>query len=421
MLRCEKMPETLPSVCPHDCPSVCGLMVERLAPDRIGRVRGAPDHPYTQGVICAKVARYAERVHHPDRLSQPLLRVGAKGEGKFTPIPWDEALDRVVDELKKAARLHGPETVWPYQYAGTMGLVQRGSLERLRHVMGYSREDFTICGRLADSAMRAGQGAKWGAPSQEMTESDLIIVWGGNPVSTQVTAMHWIAKARKERGAKLVVIDPYRTPTAEQADLHLPLRPGTDGALACAMMQVILAEGLADREYLAKYSDFSPRVEAHLAMKTPEWAAEITGLSPEVIRDLARLYGNCKRSFIRFGYGMTRGRTGAVNLHAATCLPVLTGAWKHKGGGALHAQWSCFALNNRLLEGANRLNPRTRIFDQCRIGPVLEGDKKDLGRGPPVTAMIVQNTNPAAVAPETLRVRNGPPVLIYSSAFMSNS
>jgi anaerobic selenocysteine-containing dehydrogenase len=401
------MPESLPSVCPHDCPSVCGLLVERLGPGRIGRVRGAPDHPYTQGAICVKVARYAERVHHPERLSHPLIRVGAKGEGKFAPISWEEALDRVADSFKKAARLHGPETVWPYQYAGTMGLVQRGSLERLRHVMGYSRQDFTICGRLADSAMRAGQGAKWGAASQEMLESDLIIVWGGNPVSTQVTAMHWIAKARKERGAKLVVIDPYRTPSAQQADLHLALRPGTDGALACAMMQVILAEGLADREYLAQYSDFSPLIEAHLASKTPEWAAKITGLSPESIRDFARLYGNCKRSFIRFGYGMTRGRTGAVNLHAATCLPVITGSWRHRGGGALHAQWSCFTLNNRLLEGADRLDPRTRILDQCRIGPVLTGDKKDLGQGPPVTAMIIQNTNPANVAPETLRVRNG--------------
>ncbi len=401
------MPELLPSVCPHDCPSVCGLLVERLGPDRIGQVRGAPDHPYTQGAICAKVARYAERIHHPKRLSQPLIRIGAKGEGKFAPIAWDEALDRVAEAFKAASHRNGPESVWPYQYAGTMGLVQRGSLERLRHVMGYSRQDFTICGRLADSGMRAGQGAKWGAPSQEMLESDLIIVWGGNPASTQVTAMHWIAKARKERAAKLVVIDPYRTPTAQQADLHLALRPGTDGALACAIMQVILAEGLEDREYLSRYSDFSPQIEDHLAAKTPEWAAQITGLSPESIRDFARLYGNCKKSFIRFGYGMTRGRTGAVNLHAATCLPVLTGAWKQKGGGALHAQWSCFAINSRLSEGTDRLNPKTRIFDQCRIGPVLMGDKKDIGMGPPVTAMIIQNTNPAVVAPETLRVREG--------------
>jgi anaerobic selenocysteine-containing dehydrogenase len=284
-------PETVYSACPHDCPSTCALAVERLSATRIGRVRGLKSHPYTAGVVCAKVARYAERGHHPDRLTQPLRRVGAKGEGGFQPISWDAALDEVAEAFTRAEQRHGAEAVWPYFYAGTMGHVQRDGIERLRHVKGYSRQWMTICTMLAESGWFAGVGAKKGVDAREIGQADLIVIWGGNPVNTQVNVMTHIAKARKARGAKLVVVDPYRTGTAEQADLHLAVKPGTDGALAAAVIHTLLKEGLEDRDYLARHTDWDQATEAHFADKTPAWAAAITGLPADEIEAFARLYG----------------------------------------------------------------------------------------------------------------------------------
>ena len=396
------------SACPHDCPSTCALEVERLDPHRIGSIRGA-DNPYTAGVVCAKVARYAERVHHPDRLSVPLRRVGDKGVGRaaFMPISWDEALDVVAERLTRAAQAHGSEAVWPYFYAGTMGLVQRDGIHRLRHAMRYSRQHSTICTTLADAGYVAGAGAKRGVDAREMAESDLIVVWGGNPVSTQVNVMTHVSRARKERGAKLVVVDPYRTGTAQAADIHLMLRPGTDAALACAVMHVLFKEGYADRAYMAQYADAPTELEAHVAQRGPEWAAAITGLTADEIVAFARLYGQTKRSFLRLGYGFSRARNGAASMHAALCLPTVTGAWRHRGGGALYANSTIYGLNKTLIEGADLLDPSIRVLDQSRIGPVLTGDRRDLGDGPPVTALFIQNTNPMVVAPESMRVREG--------------
>ncbi len=402
-------PHYVHSVCPHDCPSTCALEVERLSATRIGKVRGARDNSYTAGVICAKVARYAERVHHPDRLTQPLKRIGDKGVGisAFTPISWDEALDATADGLIKAEQRHGAEAVWPYFYAGTMGLVQRDGIERLRHVKGYSRQKSTICVTLADSGWQAGVGVRRGIDAREIAKSDLIVVWGGNPVSTQVNVMTHIVKARKDRGAKLVVVDPYRTGTAEQADVHLMVKPGTDGALAAAVGHVLLAEGFADRDYLARYSDWDPALEAHYAASTPEWAAEITGLRAQDIVEFARLYGRTPRSFIRVGYGFARSRNGSSNLHAVTCLPTITGAWRNEGGGALYASSTIYPLDRSLIQGLDRLDKSVRVLDQSRIGPVLTGDPRDLGAGPPVTALFIQNTNPMVVCPDTAKVREG--------------
>jgi anaerobic selenocysteine-containing dehydrogenase len=397
------------SACPHDCPSTCALEVERLDTHRIGRVRGASENPYTAGVVCAKVGRYAERVHHPDRLSQPLRRTGAKGVGRaaYAPISWDAALDEVAEQLARAAQRHGSETVWPYFYAGTMGLVQRDGIERLRHVMRYSRQHSTICVALSDAGYIAGTGAKRGVDAREMHQSDLIVVWGGNPVNTQVNVMTHISRARKERGAKLVVVDPYRTGTAEQADMHLMLRPSTDAALACAVMHVLFKEGYADRDYLAKYTDVPAELEAHLVSRDPAWAAAITGLTVDEIVAFARLYGQAKRSYIRLGYGFSRARNGASSMHAASCLPAITGAWQHPGGGAMYGQSSLYALDKTMVEGRDAIDPSTRLLDQSRIGPVLVGDRRDLGDGPPVTALFIQNTNPMVVAPESLKVRDG--------------
>ncbi|HEX6977689.1 MAG TPA: molybdopterin oxidoreductase family protein [Alphaproteobacteria bacterium] len=401
--------EIVHSACPHDCPSTCALEVERRDAHTIGRIHGAAANPYTAGVVCAKVARYAERVHHPDRLAVPLRRVGEKGVGRaaFEPISWDDALDEVAERLTRAAQRYGSETVWPYFYAGTMGLVQRDGIHRLRHVMRYSRQHSTICVALADAGWVAGAGAKRGVDAREMAESDLIVVWGGNPVSTQVNVMTHISRARKTRGAKLVVIDPYRTPTAEVADIHLMLRPGTDAALACAVMHVLFKEGYADRAYMAKYADAPDELEAHVASRDPDWAAAITGLSVDQIVTFARLYGQTKRSYLRLGYGFSRARNGAASMHAASCLPVVTGAWQYPGGGALYANNGLYGLDKTLIEGLDALDRSTRVLDQSRIGPILTGDRRDLGDGPPVTALFIQNTNPMVVAPEHLKVRAG--------------
>ena len=399
--------ETVPSVCPHDCTSTCALEVERIDARTIGRVRGSHRNTYTRGVICEKVGRYAERVHHPDRLLYPLRRVGPKGAGRFERVSWDEALDLVAESfIRRAARL-GLETVWPYYYAGTMGLVQRDGINRLAHAMGYSRYYSTICVTLSDTGWAAGVGAKRGVDLREIDEhSDLVVIWGGNPVNTQVNVMSH-AMAAKRRGATLVVVDPYRTGTAEKADLHLAPRPGTDGALACAIMHVLFAEGLADWDYLRAYTDCPDELAAHVADRGPEWAAAITGLPAARIADFARLYGRTKKSFIRCHHGFSRSRNGAVNMHAVSCLPAITGAWRHRGGGAVYGQTALYPLDRTLIEGLDVVDKSIRALDQSRLGAILSGDRDALLGGPPVTAMLVQNTNPAMVCPETHLVHRG--------------
>lgn len=397
----------VPSVCPHDCTSTCALDVEILDARTIGRVRGSRRNSYTDGVICEKVARYAERVHHPDRLTHPLLRTGPKGALQWKRISWDEALDRVAEAFTEKAARHGSETVWPYFYAGTMGLVQRDGINRLRHVMKYSRWFSTICVELSDSGWLAGVGGKRGVDLREAAEhADVVVIWGGNPVHTQVNVMHH-AMAAKKRGAKLVVVDPYRTATANKADLHVALRPGTDGALACAMMHVLFAEGFADWEYLRRYTDCPDALAGHLKTRTPEWAAAITGLPVEAIVEFARLYGRHRRSFIRCHHGFSRSRNGAANMHAVVCLPAVTGAWQHPGGGALYGHTGIYPLDRTLIEGLDRVDSSVRELDQSRFGPILTGNPGALNGGPSVTALLVQNTNPAMVCPDLNKVHAG--------------
>ena len=396
------------SVCPHDCPSTCALEVEVMpGARRIGAVRGAAANSYTAGVICAKVARYAERVHHPERLTQALLRTGPKGSGQFREIGMEEALDRVAARLMGVTAKHGAEAVWPYYFAGTMGLVQRDGINRLRHVMGYSRQRSTICSTICESGWMAGVGKFTGPDPREMAQSDLIVMWGGNPVATQVNVMTHITRARKERGARLIVVDPYRTGTAQAADLHLPVRPGTDGALACAVMHVAFRDGFADRDYMASHSDADPELEAHLATRGPEWASAITGLSVALIEDFAREYCTTERAYIRCGYGFSRSRNGAACLHAVTCLPTVTGKWRHEGAGALWNNRGIYHWDKTLIEGLDRRDTSIREMDMSRIGAVLTGDRAELGAGPQVHALFIQNVNPVTVAPDSNRVRRG--------------
>jgi len=395
------------TTCPHDCPSTCSLEVEVLDSHTIGRVRGSTDNSYTAGVICAKVARYAERVHAPNRLTKPLLRSGPKGSGEFREISWDEALDRIAEAFLAAEARHGSETVWPYYYAGTMGQVQRDGIHRLRYAKKYSEQFSTICTNLAWTGWIAGTGRLTGADPREMAKSDLVVIWGTNPVSTQVNVMTHAIRARKERGAKIAVVDVYRTPTMEQADLRLILRPGTDAALACAVMHVLFRDGLADRDYLAQYSDVPAELEAHLATRTPEWAAAITGLEVGQIESFAEAIGTTPKTFFRLGYGFSRQRNGTVAMHAASSIPVVGGHWRHEGGGAFHNNGAIYEIDKSLVEGSALRDPTVRRLDQSRIGAVLTGDAVSLKGGAPVTAMLIQNTNPMVVAPDQEKVRAG--------------
>ncbi|MDQ0454114.1 molybdopterin-containing oxidoreductase family protein [Rhizobium paknamense] len=395
------------TACPHDCPSTCALDVDLTAEGRVGRVRGAADNSYTAGVICAKVARYAERLYHPDRLMKPMKRKGAKGEGAWQEIAWDAALDEIAEAFLKAEAAHGSEAVWPYFYAGTMGLVQRDSIERLRHAKRYSGFFGSICTNTAWTGYVMGTGTLRGPDPREMAVSDCIVIWGTNAVATQVNVMTHAVKARKERGARIVVIDVYDNPTMKQADLGLILKPGTDAALACAAMHIAFRDGYADRAYMAKYADDPAGLEAHLQTKTPEWAAGITGLSVEEIETFARLVGTTKKSFFRLGYGFTRSRNGAVSMHAALSLATVLGSWQYEGGGAFHSNSDIFGLNKAELMGTAFVDPEIRMLDQSQIGRVLTGDAEALRHRGPVAAMLIQNTNPVNVAPEQRLVKQG--------------
>jgi len=395
------------SACPHDCPSTCALEVELLDERTIGRVHGAADNGYTSGVICAKVARYAERVHHKDRLLTPLRRKGPKGSRHFVPISWDDALDIAAEALLAAEQRHGPQSVWPYYYAGTMGLVMRDGINRLRHAKKYSGFHSTICVNPAWSGFAAGVGKIAGPDPREMAKSDLIVIWGTNAVNTQVNVMMHAIRARKERGAKIAAVDVYMNGTMAQADLPVLIRPGTDGALACAVMHCLFRDGRADQDYLAAYTDVPQELAAHLRERTPAWASAITGCDVATIEAFAKLIGENKRAFFRLGYGFSRSRNGAVNMHAASCIPAVTGAWLLEGGGAFHGNADIYHLNTTMIEGLDVRDPSVRQLDQSRIGAILEGDDDALAGGPKVAALFIQNTNPLSVAPDQERVKRG--------------
>lgn len=401
------MAEFLRTTCPHDCPSACGLLVERLDDNSIGRVKGDPQHDYTKGVICAKVSRYQERNHHSGRLTTPLRRVGEKGVGleAFEAISWDEALDRVAAEFKAATEQYGAESIWPYKYAGTMGLVQLNALVRLRNLAGYSGQKETICIGLSTPGATVGPGNRRGVDAREIPDAELVVLWGCNAVHTQVNVMHYVSQARKN-GAQLVVIDPYRNATADKADQHIMLKPGTDAAFACAVMQVMIAEELADFAYLAQYTDADAGFYKHIASRTPEWAAQITGVDAQTIRSFARLYGRTNRSFIRLGYGLSRSRNGAMSMHAALCLPAVSGAWQYRGGGALQGT-GVHRFNMHRLQGLDQRVEGVRELDQSRIGPILDGTAAEMQGAIPVKCLFIQNTNPMAVAPASTQVHAG--------------
>ncbi len=403
----QQPPKSTFSACPHDCPSTCALEVHFYPHGDVRRLNGAKDNAYTAGVICAKVARYPERLYHPDRLLKPLRRTGKKGEGRFEEISWDAALDLIAEKFLAAEAEFGAESVWPYHYAGTMGMVQRDSIHRLRHTKGYSRQFDSFCTNMAWTGYVAGTGKLAGPDPREMAVSDQIVIWGTNPVATQVNVMTHAIAARKKRGARIIVVDVYETETMKQADIGIILKPGTDAALACAVMHVLFRDGHADRDYMETYTDCPAELEAHLKTKTPEWAASITGLDVSRIEELAQLIGSVKKTYFRLGYGFTRSRNGAVGMHAASSIAAVTGCWKEEGGGAFHNNGAIYQLNKEMIEAGSLKDPAVRALDQSLVGRILTGDEAALLGGPPVKAMLIQNTNPVSVAPEQDLIKQG--------------
>ena len=419
-------------VCPHDCPDSCTWQV---AVDKTsGRALdlwGHPDHPLTQGALCTKVDRYLERTYHSGRLTTPLKRIGPKGSGQFAPIPWDQAISEIAARLKHIVTENGPEAVLPYSYAGTMGLLQYNAVsQRFFNVMGASNLARTICSEAGFEGYLYSIGATEGMEPDAYAKSKLILIWGSNTLTSNVHLWNFIVEARKA-GGQVIVIDPARTRTARAADEWIPIHPGTDGALALAMTHVIIAEGLHDADYVARYTvGFEPLAE-RVKEWTPERAAAITGVPAARIRDLARQYATIQPAAIRINYGIQRHAGGGMAVRTITCLPALVGAWRHEGGGIqLSASGAFRHLDTRSLYRPDLLNtdrlggraPRT--INMNRLGDALSLDPADLARahyhprpvdpiptpaeaGPPVKALIVYNSNPAAVAPDQGAVQRG--------------
>jgi len=391
--------------CPHDCPDTCATLVT-VRDDRAVRIQGDPDHPFTAGFLCAKVNRYLERTYHAERLTQPLRRVGPKGSGHFTPVGWDEALDDIAARLTAiAASPDGPQAILPYSYAGTMGLLQGSSLDRrFFHALGASRLDRTICATAGKVGMMMTVGASIGADGEGVPECDLVVLWGTNTLTSNPHLWPHIAAAR-ERGAHVVAIDPVRTRTAEQCDEWLGIRPGTDAALALAIMHVLFAEGLQDDDYLARYTLGADLLRGRAAEWTPERAAPITGLSADTIRTLARRYGKARSAFLRINYGLQRHAGGGMAVRTIACLPAITGHWRHPGGGVQLSTSANFKFNTTGLERPD-LNPDVRTINMIRLGEALTLPDAGVG-GPPVRALVVYNSNPADVAPDRNMVLRG--------------
>jgi anaerobic selenocysteine-containing dehydrogenase len=396
------MPVTLPSVCPHDCPSQCALQVT-VEGGRITDVNGDRRHPFTRGVICGKVHAYAERVYAPSRVLRPLRRVGPKGEGRFEPIGWAEAVDEIAHRWQRIIAQWGAEAILPFSYAGTLGLVGYWAGHPLFHALGASRLDRTICISTAYAGWRATLGAVTGSDAEQMVDSDLIVLWGINASHTHVNVMTLVKEARR-RGAFVVCVDPYRTPTARQADWHLMPRPGTDGALALGVMHVLIGEGRVDHDYIQRATLGFTALAHHVKAYDPERVAAITGLAAEHVVAFARRYGATRAAFIRVGIGLSRHDNGGMTCRTIACLPALTGAYAHPAGGALLSSASAFGLDYAALERADLMpRPAPRIINMIQLGRALT----DPELRPPVKALYVYNSNPASVVPNQELVLQG--------------
>jgi anaerobic selenocysteine-containing dehydrogenase len=389
------------SVCPYDCPDACGLLVETVDGKAI-KVTGDPDHPFTRGTLCPKMNRYQDTVHSPLRLTRPFLREGEKGSGRFRPVSWEEAIERIADRWLTIINQFGPEAILPYSYAGTMGLIQRNAGHPFFFRLGASRLDRTICSPAKEAGWKAVMGNTPAPHPDEVEESDLVILWGINAIATNIHFLHGVKKARR-RGSPVWLIDTYRTLTSSVVDQTYVVRPGSDGALALGLMHLLVRDGLTDKDFLASHvRGFEELKEKILPGYPPEKVSSLTGLSPETIESMAKAYGRAKAPFIRLGSGLSRYGNGAISTRTIVCLPALVGAYGKKGAGCLTGTntGEAFAMEEILRE--DFMTRKARIVNMNQIGWALN-EMQD----PPVQSLYVYSSNPAAVAPDQNRVLNG--------------
>ncbi len=401
------VPRTVHSTCSLDCPDACALLIDIDEQGRGSRLRGNPAHPVTRGFLCGKVARYLEHEYSPARLLHPQRRIGAKGEGRFARISWDEALDEIADRLKFTAAEFGPESILPYSYAGTVGQLNFGGMDRrFFHRLGASRLDRTICSTAGMAGMNDALGFRYGVEPEQFRNAKLIIAWGANILGTNVHLWPFIVEARRN-GAKFYTIDPHQNRTGKLSDRHYAIHPGTDAALALAMMHVITCDHLEDRDYVERhtlgFSDLKERVREW----TPDRAAQLTGIAAQDIVDLAREYATTRPTAIRLNYGVQRSERGAMSVRTIALLPALTGAWKDPGGGVQLSTSYAFHINRTALE-MPELQQKSSLGRESRIVNMsLLGEALTTLNDPPVKALVVYNSNPAAIAPDQNSVRRG--------------
>jgi len=388
------------SVCALDCPDACSLLVN-VEDGTASKLRGNPEHPVTRGFLCGKVAKYLDRQYSPQRLLYPQKRIGKKGEGLFARIEWDEALDTIAKKLGDVARLFGPESILPYSYAGTMGLLNGSGMDRrFFHRLGASRLDRTICSAAGGAGLMATLGYRYGTEPEQFAHAKLIVAWGANIHGTNVHLWPFIVEARRS-GAKLVVIDPVRTRTAALADQHLRVNPGSDLALALGLIHVIIGEKLHDADYVARFTNGFEALANRALDYDPDRVARLTGIAKDEIIQLAREYATVRPSVIRANYGVQRSERGGNAVRAIAALPALIGSWKEVGGGLQLSTSQAFQFNRKALE-MPELGPTARIVNMTELGSALTALDD-----PPVKAIVVYNSNPGAIAPDQNRVLKG--------------
>ncbi len=382
------------SVCPYDCPDACGLLVE-VEDGRAVKVSGDPDHPYTRGSLCAKMQRYELTVHSERRLTTPLLRNGKKGDGLFVPISWDEAIQRIAEEWRKIIADFGAEAILPYSYAGTMGIVQRNSGHPFFHRLGASRLDRTICSPAKSAGWKAVMGDTPTVDPDEVVNSDLVILWGINAAATSIHFMHRVHEAKK-KGAKVWLIDTYKTPTAAAADRVFLVRPGSDGALALALMHILQRDDLVNRRFIVeKVQGFARFTAEILPDWTPAAASRVTGVPLAEIELMAAAYAAAKAPFIRIGSGLSRYGNGAMTVRTIACLPALVGAYGKRGAGCFPDTSTGAALAMSEVLREDFMAVPTRVINMNQLGDAL-GKLND----PPVKSLYVYHSNPAAITPD---------------------
>jgi anaerobic selenocysteine-containing dehydrogenase len=389
------------SVCPLDCPDTCSLLVD-VKDGKIVRVTGHPDHPVTKGVICHKVRRFPERVYHKDRLLYPLRRTGPKGSLQFERISWSEAYDEIKRQFQSAIETYGAESILPYSFYGNMGVLNAEGMDRrFFHRLGASRLERTICNAAGAAGFTYTMGANAGTDPEDTIYSKLILIWGCNVVSTNMHQMLLANEARK-RGAKIVVIDVHNNRSAKWADWFIQIRPGTDAALALGIMHILIRDHLVQEDFLKQHTVGYAELKRHASEYTPEKVSAITGVSVEDLRSLAHLYGTTTPSFIRIGNGIQHHDNGGMIVRAIACLPALTGQWGIRGGGAVKGNSYYATLNTRGIQRPDLLpKPLPRSINMNRLGDVL------LETARPVKVLFVYNSNPAQVAPDQNKVRQG--------------